>query len=311
MTENEAIKVLQYGYDLTELERNSKRLKDLIQAYEMAIKSLEEIQQYRAIGTVERFQQLVEQFKPHMPDKTSCHERKCNKCDKYRKENEKYHEIGTVEECREAREKCIGADGNRKRLTRRSKNETAIYNTPSGDPVKWENNRHKVLQKLATYEDLEEQGRIEQRKGGKMKVNIKKLTETAVIPSRGSGQAAGYDLYACINRKIEIAPHETVMIPTGIATEMQEGTVALIYSRSGLAAKRGLVVCQGTGVIDSDYRGEWFVPLHNDTNTSKVIKPNERIAQVIFSDYIAAEFNEVDELSETGRGDGGFGSTGR
>lgn len=144
-----------------------------------------------------------------------------------------------------------------------------------------------------------------------MKINIKKLTKTAVIPSKGSEQAAGYDLYACIDRKIEIAPHETVMIPTGIATEMQEGTVALIYSRSGLAAKQGLVVCQGTGVIDSDYRGEWFVPLHNDTNTSKVIEPNERIAQVIFSDYIAAEFNEVEEVSESERGSGGFGSTGK
>lgn len=144
-----------------------------------------------------------------------------------------------------------------------------------------------------------------------MEIKIKKLRENAEIPTRGSLEAAGNDIYACINNKIEIAPHNTVKIPTGFATEMPNGTVALVYSRSGIATKRGLVVCQGTAVIDSDYRGEWFIPLHNDTNEIQTIEPMERIAQVIFSDYILPEFEEMEELTCTERGSGGFGSTGR
>lgn len=144
-----------------------------------------------------------------------------------------------------------------------------------------------------------------------MNVNVKILDDRAVIPTRGSEESAGYDLYACMRNTIQIAPHETVKIPTGFAVEMKKGTVALLYSRSGLATKKGLVVCQGTGVIDSDYRGEWIVPLHNDTNEVQTVSPRERIAQVIFNDFIETKFIEVEELSDTERGDGGFGSTGR
>lgn len=144
-----------------------------------------------------------------------------------------------------------------------------------------------------------------------MQVKIKKLKDNAIIPTRGSLEAAGNDIYACIDKKIKINPHETVKIPTGFSTEMINGTVALIYSRSGLATKKGLVICQGTAVVDSDYRGEWFIPLHNDTNKVQIIEPNDRIAQVIFTGYIVPEFIEANNLSDTDRGDGGFGSTGK
>lgn len=144
-----------------------------------------------------------------------------------------------------------------------------------------------------------------------MNVKIKKLNDKAIIPTRGSKQAAGSDIYACIDNEIQINPHETIKIPTGFATEMPNGTVALVYSRSGLATKKGLVICQGTAVIDSDYRGEWFIPLHNDTNKIQTVKPNDRIAQMIFTDFIVPEFTEANELSDTERGNGGFGSTGK
>lgn len=144
-----------------------------------------------------------------------------------------------------------------------------------------------------------------------MDIKIKKLKENAKIPTRGSIEAAGNDIYACIENEVEIPPHKTVKIPTGFAAEMLKGTVALVYSRSGIATKRGLVVCQGTAVIDSDYRGEWFIPLHNDSEELQTVNPGERIAQVIFTDFIVPEFAEVDELSDTERGSGGFGSTGR
>lgn len=144
-----------------------------------------------------------------------------------------------------------------------------------------------------------------------MQVKIKKLRDNAIIPTRGSLEAAGNDIYACIDKEINVNPHETVKIPTGFSTEMMNGTVALIYSRSGLATKKGLVICQGTAVVDSDYRGEWFVPLHNDTNKAQTIEPNDRIAQVIFTGYIVPEFIEANNLSDTERGYGGFGSTGK
>lgn len=143
-----------------------------------------------------------------------------------------------------------------------------------------------------------------------MTVKIKKIKANAIVPCRGSKEAAGSDIYACIEENIKIKPHETKKIPTGIATEMIDGTVALVYSRSGMATKRGLVVCQGTAVIDSDYRGEWFIPIHNDSNNEQIIYPGERIAQVIFNNFIVPEFIETDELSETERGSDGFGSTG-
>ena len=144
-----------------------------------------------------------------------------------------------------------------------------------------------------------------------MKINIKKLNENAIIPTRGSSQAAGYDLYACTSTPIVIAPHETVMIGTGLAVETPEGYASFIFARSGLASKQGLAPSNKVGVVDSDYRGEVKVALHNHSDIPQTINPMERIAQLVVMPYLAVEFNEVDELVETERGEGGFGSTGR
>ena len=142
------------------------------------------------------------------------------------------------------------------------------------------------------------------------KINVKRLNDLAVIPTRGSSQAAGYDLYAATEYDIEIPPHSTVKIGTGLSFELPNGTMGAIFARSGLATKNGLRPANCVGVCDSDYRGEYIVPLHNDTNEVQVIAPKERIAQLILMPYIPMVFKEVDELSETARGDGGFGSTG-
>lgn len=143
-----------------------------------------------------------------------------------------------------------------------------------------------------------------------MTLNFKKLTKTAVTPTRGSSSAAGYDLYADIEGILQIAPHSTEKIPTNIAMEIPEGFFGGVYARSGLATKKGLRPIQGVGVIDSDYRGNIYVPLHNDTDKVQVIEPHERIAQLIIQPYLQVGFNEVNELNSTERGEGGFGSTG-
>lgn len=144
-----------------------------------------------------------------------------------------------------------------------------------------------------------------------MKIDIKKLKENAIIPTRGSSQAAGYDLYACIDEPVYIAPHTTVKIGTGLSIEIPDGYFGGIFARSGLATKKGLRPSNCVGVCDSDYRGEYIVAIHNDTDETMSIDPNERIAQLIVIPYLPVEFNEVDELSDTERGTGGFGSTGR
>ena len=144
-----------------------------------------------------------------------------------------------------------------------------------------------------------------------MKIEIKKLNENAVIPTRGSQQAAGYDLYAATTEPITIKPHETVKVGTGLAIAVPDGYFGAIFARSGLAAKQGLRPANCVGVADSDYRGEYIVALHNDTDTERTIEPKERIAQLVVMPYLAVEFEEVDTLSETERGEGGFGSTGR
>ena len=144
-----------------------------------------------------------------------------------------------------------------------------------------------------------------------MEVKIKLLNDKAIIPTHGSEYAAGMDLYACIDTPIVIAPHHTIKIGTGLAIELPENTFGGVVARSGLATKNGIRVCQGLAVIDSDYRGEWIVPLHNDTDTPQIINPMERIAQLVVIPYLSVEFKEVDELSDTERGDGGFGSTGK
>lgn len=145
----------------------------------------------------------------------------------------------------------------------------------------------------------------------KEKINIKKLSNDAKIPTYGTEYAAGCDLYACLGEKISFEPGETKLIKTGIAMEIPEGYVGLIYARSGLATKRGLAPANKVGVIDSDYRGEIMVALHNHTNEIKEIEAYERIAQLVITPYVKACFNEVDELNETIRGNGGFGSTGK
>lgn len=143
-----------------------------------------------------------------------------------------------------------------------------------------------------------------------MKIAIKKLNENAVVPAYGSEFAAGADLYACLQSEIEIAPHSTAVIPTGIALELPIGYAGLIYARSGLATKKGLAPANKVGVVDCDYRGEVKVALYNHSETAQKVAAGERVAQLVITPYITAEFIVADELSQTVRGAGGFGSTG-
>lgn len=142
-------------------------------------------------------------------------------------------------------------------------------------------------------------------------MNIKKLNPNAVTPTYGSEYAAGADLYACEPEAFTLAPGETRLVHTGIAMEIPAGLVGLVYARSGLACKRGVAPANKVGVIDSDYRGEIMVALHNHGKEPQVVEPGERIAQIVFTPFLSAEFTAVDELSDTVRGVGGFGSTGR
>lgn len=145
-----------------------------------------------------------------------------------------------------------------------------------------------------------------------MKVNVTKLREGAVIPTSGSQYAAGYDLYAYIPKQSETIPvGETKKIGTGIAMEIPEGYVGLVFARSGVATKRGLRPANCVGVIDSDYRGEIMVALYNDNKEAQAIHIGDRIAQIVIVPYLSVEFNEVESLDETERGRGGFGSTGQ
>lgn len=143
-----------------------------------------------------------------------------------------------------------------------------------------------------------------------MKVAIKKLNDNATIPTYGSKYAAGADLYACLDGDVTIAPHTTVMIPTGLAMELPVGYAGLIYARSGLASKKGLAPANKVGVVDSDYRGEVKVALHNHGEIAQTVSHGERIAQMVVTPYLAANFVVAEELSSTVRGEGGFGSTG-
>ena len=144
-----------------------------------------------------------------------------------------------------------------------------------------------------------------------MKIEIKKLRKSAKIPTRGSSYAAGYDLYACIDEEVTIMPHTTEKIGTGLSIAVPTGYFGAIFARSGLAAKEGVRPANCVGVADSDYRGEYIVALHNDTDEIRRIAPQERIAQLVIMPFLEAEFEEADELSETERGSGGFGSTGK
>ena len=142
------------------------------------------------------------------------------------------------------------------------------------------------------------------------KVAVKKLDEKAVLPTYGSPYSAGADLYALVDGETVIMPHETKLIRTGLAMEIPEGYAGLIYARSGLASKRGLAPANKVGVVDADYRGEVMVALHNHSNKEQKIEAGERIAQLVIAPFLKAEFDEADELSDTVRGAGGFGSTG-
>ncbi len=141
-------------------------------------------------------------------------------------------------------------------------------------------------------------------------VRIKKLRDNAIVPTYGSADAAGADLYAAIDQAATIAPGETKLIPTGLAFEIPKGLAGFVYARSGLASKRGLAPANKVGVIDADYRGEVMTALHNHGREPQIIEPGERIAQMVIAPYVTASFVLADELDDTVRGDGGFGSTG-
>lgn len=141
-----------------------------------------------------------------------------------------------------------------------------------------------------------------------MEIKIKRLYEDSIIPTRGSEYAAGYDLYA--HEGATIKPHETAKIGTGVAIQPPKDTFGAVFARSGLATKQGLRPANCVGVCDYDYTGEYIVALHNDSNEGRIVEAGERIGQVVFIPYINVSFVEVDELEETERGDGGFGSTG-
>ena len=144
-----------------------------------------------------------------------------------------------------------------------------------------------------------------------MKIQIKKLKENAVIPTRGSALAAGYDLYACLDEAITIPAGETAKVGTGLSVAVPDGYFGAVFARSGLAAKEGLRPANCVGVCDSDYRGEYIVALHNDSAIARIVTPGERIAQLVIMPFLSVEFEEADVLSETERGSGGFGSTGK
>ena len=141
-------------------------------------------------------------------------------------------------------------------------------------------------------------------------INVKKLDERAILPTYGSAYSAGADLYACLDEAVTIPPQEAVLIHTGLAMEIPEGFVGLVFARSSMGAKRNLAPANKVGVIDSDYRGEIKVVLHNHGDIDQVVMPGERIAQLAIVPYLTAEFEECTSLSDTERGEGGFGSTG-
>lgn len=144
-----------------------------------------------------------------------------------------------------------------------------------------------------------------------MNIKVKKLKPGATVPTMGSKFAAGADLYSAEDADVVIEPGETKFIGTGLAMEIPEGYVGLVYARSGLACKRGLAPANKVGVVDSDYRGEIKVALHNHGKEAQTVEKGERIAQIVIAPYLSVNYEEADALSETERGEGGFGSTGR
>ncbi len=141
-------------------------------------------------------------------------------------------------------------------------------------------------------------------------VKVKKLNDAAILPSYGSEYAAGADLYALCEADVTIEPSQTILIHTGISMEIPRGYAGLIYARSGLASKKGLAPANKVGVVDADYRGEIMVALHNHGSVPQTISNGERIAQLVIAPFLCVNYEEADELSDTVRGAGGFGSTG-
>lgn len=142
-----------------------------------------------------------------------------------------------------------------------------------------------------------------------MQIKFKRIFAEAVLPQKQTAGSAGYDLAACLDEPLILEPGDVKMVPLGVAGEIPPGYAGFVFSRSGLGAKQGLVVAQGVGVIDSDYRGEWLVPIRNLSRERREIAPGQRIAQVVFLAAAGPDIVEVESLSETGRGGGGFGST--
>lgn len=142
-------------------------------------------------------------------------------------------------------------------------------------------------------------------------IPVKRLKSNAKLPTYGSKEAAGADLYACLDTDVSIGPGQSAFIPTGLAMEIPVGCAGLIYARSGLACKRGLAPANKVGVIDSDYRGEFMVVLHNHSNQTQTVSHGERIAQLVITPILTPAYIEAESLSDTQRSDGGFGSTGK
>jgi len=142
-------------------------------------------------------------------------------------------------------------------------------------------------------------------------IRVKMLRAGAQLPTYGSAQAAGADLYACLPEAVTIAPGETAFVPTGIALEVPVGCAGLIYARSGMACKRGLAPANKVGVVDSDYRGEVVVALHNHGSISQTVENGERVAQFVITPVLTPAYEVAEELSDTARNQGGFGSTGK
>jgi dUTP pyrophosphatase len=142
-------------------------------------------------------------------------------------------------------------------------------------------------------------------------IRVKKLNENAILPTYGSAEAAGADLYACMEETVTVQPGEVAWISTGIALEVPKGCAGLIYARSSLGTKRGLAPANKVGVIDSDYRGEVKVVLLNHSNVPQSVAPGERIAQLVITPVLTPAYEEVEDLTDTTRGTGGFGSTGK
>ena len=147
-----------------------------------------------------------------------------------------------------------------------------------------------------------------------MNIKVKRMNKEAKLPTRGSEKAAAYDVYACLPEKnalVTIMPHQTMLIGTGLRMAPPEGFYVGVYARSGLSSKEGLRPANCVGVIDEDYRGEYLVAVHNDSEVTRSVRHGDRIAQILLQKRYDMDFEEVDELDTTGRGDGGFGSTGK